>query len=270
MKRFIVFLLISIFSVALTVVLAVGGFMTASEVTSVTLVVGEGLSKRTESALSNRDFPDVNNYFTREFILDDDIDELKKVYSRFRISGYNYKYNVEDTFLWPWELETEVIFTERVSNIDGYLPESAMTEEEKALDSTITPPQWENAQWRVLLRKEAGSWKIDKLERIALITPSANAGQPATPTPTLTPAPTPTYAPTPTPTPTPALPKGEVVISTGVLNVRSGPSGDHPVIDSLADGEIITLLGEENGWYRITLGTRTGYVSGNYIRLITE
>ena len=57
-----------------------------------------------------------------------------------------------------------------------------------------------------------------------------------------------------------------VNIGSGSLNVRSGPSTDHSVKDSLSKNEIVLVLSESGSWYRILFdGTKTGYVSSKYL-----
>ncbi|MCR5304143.1 MAG: C40 family peptidase [Lachnospiraceae bacterium] len=48
------------------------------------------------------------------------------------------------------------------------------------------------------------------------------------------------------------------------VNVRSGPSEDYEVVGKLYDDSVGTYVSEENGWYKITSGTVTGYVKGEF------
>lgn len=51
-------------------------------------------------------------------------------------------------------------------------------------------------------------------------------------------------------------------INTGgsSLRVRSGPGTNYSAIGALNDGGQVTILGEENDWYKIQYGTQVGYV----------
>ena len=62
----------------------------------------------------------------------------------------------------------------------------------------------------------------------------------------------------------------KVNIHSGWLNVRSGPSTAHDRVGTMQDGSVATVISEENGWFQITDGTVTGYVSGEYVYSITE
>ena len=52
----------------------------------------------------------------------------------------------------------------------------------------------------------------------------------------------------------------------GGLYIRSGPGSEYGVLASAPDGASITILGVENGWYRIEYSPgQEGYVSGDYV-----
>lgn len=58
-----------------------------------------------------------------------------------------------------------------------------------------------------------------------------------------------------------------VVTVNSTLNVRSGPGTTYDIIGSIAKGTTVTILAEENGWYKINYGQKEGYVSKDYIKL---
>ena len=53
------------------------------------------------------------------------------------------------------------------------------------------------------------------------------------------------------------------------VNVRKYPTTDSSVIGSLSKNDTAKVTGYSNGWYRIELGEKTGFVNGNYF-LVTE
>ena len=62
---------------------------------------------------------------------------------------------------------------------------------------------------------------------------------------------------------------GTVTTNGDVLNVRTGGSTDYEIIDQLRNGSIVEVLGEENGWYKIRIPDKTGYVCGDYLSVST-
>lgn len=56
------------------------------------------------------------------------------------------------------------------------------------------------------------------------------------------------------------------VTSSVNLNVRSGPGTDYSVKTSLRPGQVVVLLTQSNGWYKVKLSnSTTGWVSSSYI-----
>ena len=61
---------------------------------------------------------------------------------------------------------------------------------------------------------------------------------------------------------------GTVIVSEGSkLNVRTGGGLDYQVIDQLRPGEKVTVIGEGGGWYEVTIPEKTGYVSGEFLKV---
>lgn len=54
------------------------------------------------------------------------------------------------------------------------------------------------------------------------------------------------------------------VVTAATLNVRSGPGTTYDKVATLTSGTQVTILAEENGWYKID----SGYVSADYITLL--
>lgn len=57
------------------------------------------------------------------------------------------------------------------------------------------------------------------------------------------------------------------VVNAGPLNVRSAPSTDAERLGTLKKGTEVTILETLDGWYQVTAGALTGYVSAQYISL---
>jgi len=62
---------------------------------------------------------------------------------------------------------------------------------------------------------------------------------------------------------------GTVVGITSYLNLRSGAGMDYGVIGKLTNGTEVEVIGEENGWYQVTVDGQTGYVYSDYLE-VTE
>ena len=62
---------------------------------------------------------------------------------------------------------------------------------------------------------------------------------------------------------------GVVSTNGGRLNLREGAGLSYKIIARLNNGTSVTVLGEENGWYKVSVNGMTGYVSGQYLK-VTE
>jgi len=49
------------------------------------------------------------------------------------------------------------------------------------------------------------------------------------------------------------------------LNLRTGPSTSYAVLLAISQETNLNPLGSSNGWYKVTYGGKTGYVSGIYV-----
>ena len=66
-----------------------------------------------------------------------------------------------------------------------------------------------------------------------------------------------------------AVPEEGLVMTTS-LNVRSGPGTGFARLGALRMGASVTILGEQDGWYQITSGKLSGYVSAQYVTLMED
>lgn len=62
--------------------------------------------------------------------------------------------------------------------------------------------------------------------------------------------------------------QGTIINAEKGLNIRSGPGTGYDKVGSATNGARVTVLGEENGWYKIIYsGNKTGYVSKDYVSI---
>ncbi|KPU45947.1 N-acetylmuramoyl-L-alanine amidase AmiC precursor [Oxobacter pfennigii] len=65
-----------------------------------------------------------------------------------------------------------------------------------------------------------------------------------------------------------AATKGSVTAT--VLNVRSGPGTEYEKMTTVIMGQAYPVISSQNGWYRLQIGSVTGWVSGDYLTLVEE
>ena len=54
-------------------------------------------------------------------------------------------------------------------------------------------------------------------------------------------------------------------MNASVLHVRAGSSTSHDVISRVYNGQSLNVIGEENGWFKINVNGKTGFVSGEFV-----
>ncbi|PEJ47227.1 SH3 domain-containing protein [Bacillus wiedmannii] len=54
-------------------------------------------------------------------------------------------------------------------------------------------------------------------------------------------------------------------VNASVLHVRAGSSTSHDIISRVYNGQSLNVIGEENGWFKININGKTGFVSGEFV-----
>ena len=54
-------------------------------------------------------------------------------------------------------------------------------------------------------------------------------------------------------------------VTGGTINVRTGPGTDQERVTSVSTGKQISILAEENGWFKVSFDNTTGYIFGDYV-----
>ncbi|MCM3735402.1 SH3 domain-containing protein [Bacillus cytotoxicus] len=71
---------------------------------------------------------------------------------------------------------------------------------------------------------------------------------------------------------TKAAPKSDTkyTVNADVLRVRTGPSTNSDVSSRVYEGQTLNVIGQENGWYKISYNGKVGYVSGEFVNTGTS
>ncbi|MFB6727157.1 SH3 domain-containing protein [Bacillus mobilis] len=54
-------------------------------------------------------------------------------------------------------------------------------------------------------------------------------------------------------------------VNASVLHVRAGSSTSHDIISRVYNGQSLNVIGEENGWFKVNMNGKTGFVSGEFV-----
>ena len=61
--------------------------------------------------------------------------------------------------------------------------------------------------------------------------------------------------------------KGYAIVDTDALNMRAKPTTDGKIVTVVEQDDVLTLQGFQNGWFKVKFDDKTGYVSGDYVKL---
>ncbi|MBJ7968108.1 SH3 domain-containing protein, partial [Bacillus cereus] len=60
--------------------------------------------------------------------------------------------------------------------------------------------------------------------------------------------------------------ENQVTVNTNVLRVRTQPNTSSAIMGRVYEGEVLQVIGEENGWLKINHNGKVGYVSSQFVK----
>ncbi|WP_459501237.1 enterotoxin EntFM [Bacillus sp. C1] len=54
-------------------------------------------------------------------------------------------------------------------------------------------------------------------------------------------------------------------VTADVLNVRTGAGTGNDIVSKVTEGQVLQVVGEENGWFKVNVNGTTGYVSSDFV-----
>lgn len=153
-RRSIWYLLRTMLSVALVIVLCLGAFVTAMHISNLYILVTEGLELRAEYILQGGEITALTEYFTEDFVAKDPA-LYAGTYGDFDVSNFIYKLEIKRLFVLPWHKTATVKVYEKMLSVSGSPREGA--------PEGITLPEWPAAEYNVKLTKTDGRWYINDM-----------------------------------------------------------------------------------------------------------
>lgn len=178
-RRSIWYMLRTLLSVALVIVLCLGAFVTAMHISNIYILVTEGLELRAEYVLQGGEITALTEYFSEEFVAKDPA-LYDGAYADFKVTNFIYKLEIKNLFALPWHRTATVKVYEKMLSVSG-------TPNEGTPEGAVLP-EWPAALYNVKLTKTDGRWYISDM----LLLMNAPEEQPL---------PTPDYSLLPSPTP---------------------------------------------------------------------
>ena len=144
-------------------------FYYAMNLSNIQIVLKDGMANRAKYIMgmdSNR--KELEKYFLPACLENDsavlETDEDNSPYTDYNVRGIDHRLEMGFLWVWPWDSSVRLTITERIPRIDGRV-KGSKADEVIARDGAeaLYPPAWKEAQYRVLLTRENGQWKIKTL-----------------------------------------------------------------------------------------------------------
>ena len=169
LRRIIWFFASRLLAVCLILGLMITVFYYAMNMSNIQIILKDGMAGRAKYIMgmdSNR--KDLEKYF-QGVCLDNDSGVLaaeqgKSPYADYNVRGIDHRLDMGFLWLWPWDNTARLTISEIIPKIDGRIKGTRADEViAKNGADALYPPAWPDAEYRVLLARENGQWKIKTL-----------------------------------------------------------------------------------------------------------
>ncbi len=191
LRRGIWYLASRLLLICIILALMIVVFYYAMNVTNIQIILKDGMAARAKYVMGiDSNLSELDKYFSSQYIRqtvepkqdksdqdpnkNEQADPVKLAYkgespyADYTIRGIDHRLDVDFFWVWPWEDENIVItIPEKIPRIDGRVKGTIASEviREKGSEA-VYPPAWEEAAYRVTLKKDGTQWKISRMERM--------------------------------------------------------------------------------------------------------
>ncbi len=144
-------------------------FYYAMNLSNIQIVLKDGMANRAKYIMGmDNSRKELDKYFLTVCLENDSAvlaaDEGNSSYADYNVRGIDHRLEMGYFWVWPWESSARMTIKETIPRIDGRV-KGNKADEVIARDGAeaLYPPAWEDAEYRVLLTKENGQWKIKTL-----------------------------------------------------------------------------------------------------------
>ena len=144
-------------------------FYYTMNLSNIQIILKDGMANRAKYIMGMENTrKELDKYFVTVCLENDSLvimtDEGNSPYSDYNVRGIDHRLEMGFLWVWPWDNSVRLTITEKVPRIDGRV-KGNKADEVIARDGAdaVYPPVWEDAEYRVLLTRENGQWKIKTL-----------------------------------------------------------------------------------------------------------
>lgn len=144
-------------------------FYYSMNLSNIQIVLKDGMANRAKYIMGmETSRKELNKYFSASALENDNAILEKESggspYENYNIRGIDHRLDMSFLWVWPWNNSTRLTIKEKIPRIDGRVKGTKADEviaQEGA--EALYPPAWKDADYRVLLTRENGQWKIKTL-----------------------------------------------------------------------------------------------------------
>ena len=144
-------------------------FYYTMNLSNIQIVLKDGMANRAKYIMGMEDSrKELEKYFLTACLENDsavlESDEGNSPYEDYNVRGIDHRLEMGFMWVWPWDNSVRLTIKERIPRIDGRVKGSKADEliAREGADA-LYPPSWQDAEYRVLLTRENGQWKIKTL-----------------------------------------------------------------------------------------------------------
>ena len=144
-------------------------FYYTMNLSNIQIVLKDGMANRAKYVMGmDNTRKELEKYFLTACMENDpgilQADNGESPYKDYNIRGIDHRLEMGFLWVWPWDNTARLTIREKIPRIDGRV-KGTKADEVIARDgaNAVYPPAWKDAEYRVLLSRENGQWKIKTL-----------------------------------------------------------------------------------------------------------
>ena len=169
LRRIVSFFAVRLLALCLVLGLVITVFYYAMNLSNIQIVLKDGMAARAKYIMGiGTDKTELGKYF-QQICLENDSSVLsaeagQSPYADYNVRGIDHRMEMGFLWVWPWDNSARLTISERIPRIDGRVKGTKADEviAREGADA-LYPPAWKDAEYRVLLTRENGQWKIKTL-----------------------------------------------------------------------------------------------------------
>ena len=168
-RRIVVFFAGRLLVLCLILGLMITVFYYAMNASNIQIILKDGMSGRAKYIMGmEHQMSELEKYFLPVCLENDSsviaAQEGNSPYADYNVRGIDHRMDMGFMWVWPWENSVRLTIRERIPRIDGRVKGTKADEQiAKNGAEAVYPPAWPDAEYRVLLSRENGQWKIKTL-----------------------------------------------------------------------------------------------------------